>query len=397
MAQGSPLRSFSLYQRFTRAETTKLLLMVAQYCASLERLTLWECVPPAIVAAVLTTCRGLTELGMMHFDADNFSLMGAFATNLRTLSIVDIYNNSEGTLDEKISAIAMLSHLRKLEIIGEPCCEFKMAIERIAVSCSQLTDVHLHLLPTVGAVQFAMHCPAMTHFRASLSNAVSPQLLNAITTGWLQLRCLILEHEMSSPEWSDGHESALINLVSQLRWLTQLVCVNGNFPSLCNPVDIAARGISPDVADVTMSALFQPWVTRLSAHALRIVLTRCPLLNEIVYTAAAEPASLRTLAVSHIKDLNFPGERMTTECLDACQRLVSLRIWNVAPGYEYALTGLAQRSPGLRHLAITFTERPNMEFFPALLCHARSLEKLHVETMKHTNEGDSGSDSEETT
>jgi hypothetical protein len=364
----------------------------------LEKLAVWCSVPAGVIGALLTGCRGLTEFNTYALDADNCLVMATMCGRLMTLEINEIRNSTVGTLDEKVATIANLSCLRKLHITFSACCEFSSAMENIARSCSMLVDVTLHLLPNVCAVEFARHCPAMTHFCATLNDPVSPELLNAIAHGWPHLRRLLLERNVAEPDWTDAHDTALVDLISRSRVLTQLVCISGKSPLFISPIDIRDRYAALEAFNPSMSALRLLWVTRLSASALSAILACCPLLCEITHVAPAQTAFLHTLAASCVKEISFCGAALLPSDLKAFRSLRIVQVWDIAQGMENALVGIATRSPGLERLTLTFRERPKMDFFPSLLRHAAALVELTVERVKGVGDGidtDSSGEDEE--
>jgi hypothetical protein len=222
LEQGNRVRHIQYDVYFWDEELDGLLIRVAQCCVVLEKFHLRASyIEHEQVAVLLGACRNLTNVSLRPLSMANLAVL----TRLRDLKVsID----SESKSAKKLSKECNLPNLQRLDLICY-CTHphFPSAVYTIATSCQWLMNVGVNPLNVESAMAFVTHCPGMRHFEATLDDAITPPLLDAIAANWKNLHHLLLWRKADFSVWSDEHDTAVVNLIQRVTSLTHLMCFNG--------------------------------------------------------------------------------------------------------------------------------------------------------------------------
>jgi hypothetical protein len=197
---------------------------------------------------------------------------------------------------------------------------------RIAASCIQLRVVSLHQISDYSAMAFARHCPLMEVFHASLADPISPAVLDTIADRWRSLCVLLLQHKIQPWEWTDAHDTALVNVIQRLPKLTNITYVDNDAPPYLRLDNFRDYEREPTASGTGISPLLLLWVPSLSVAALSTILARCPGLTEVITTTPAEPEFLAVLAASDVTSVVFCWSSACQDVLGQFSDLLKLRV-----------------------------------------------------------------------
>jgi hypothetical protein len=244
---------------------------------------------------------------------------------------------------------------------------------------------------------FINHCPLMQFFEADSAGLISPYVLDIIAEKWKDLHSLLLPSRFVINDWSESHESAVMNLIAQVPRLLQLCYAENrsrfNLDSYKLLISIAADS----EASSKVSPLRLLWVERLPFASCKSIFASCLNLEVFGHTQPLEGQLFRVLGASKVTKVHLSGSGVRYEQLSILHGLHTLELWDVEQKMEVAIAQLCMRSPRMINIYLEFKKRPSLHLFPSMLSHTPLLRDLYVGIIRNADEvnsddGDSDGD-----
>jgi hypothetical protein len=235
-----------------------LLLVAAEHCAKLKRVTISGYVHPAYAASLFCACRGLLVVEIWNVELATLRGLHTFSKGLKSLTV---RLNDNETTAAQLHAIAEFHFLEKHLLVADHA-KLCAPLRAMAMACSSLLHIDMREMSAGTVVAFAEHCPRMQHFSGTLTGTLTPSLLNTIASCCHELSTLVLDRNLAMDNWHESLDAAVLNVVTSLHSLTLLVCLNGKLHDFIHRESIFVKYADSVPVRTGASALQMFCVTR---------------------------------------------------------------------------------------------------------------------------------------